>query len=247
MSCDAIICDWNGTIIENQDERSILESIAVDLFKKSFPWHPLRMVHILKARKELEKYYQEESRDAEIDFVVEMFQVYNEKIINGLAMSFIYCSIERYASRPDTHNKLDYRVLRPIDRCHREGWNTGILSAGYGYGIQRILQSVGYHHCFDFYEANVLRMEGEEAIGFDLNIYRNKPQRMLKLLKDRNMDESRIVYLGNSGDDAGCFELAGYPVVALLASEELKEEYARRYNAFVPHDEADLAQYLQSL
>ncbi len=40
MACHAIICDWNGTVIEYRDEKPILESIATDLFKASIPFHP---------------------------------------------------------------------------------------------------------------------------------------------------------------------------------------------------------------
>lgn len=247
MACDAIICDWNGTITRDRDERPILESIAVDLFKASIPCHPFRMARILKARRELGVSYGEGRRDAEFDFVTEMFRIYNERIINGLPVSFIHRSVERYATRQQTQDKLDCRVLRPIKECHQAGKTTGIFSAGYKYGIQRILAAAGYHHCFAFYEADLLQEEGGRAIGFGLNIYKNKPQLLLKLLGDRNIDERRAVYLGDSQDDEGCFEIVGHPVVAFLAPEDLKQRYAQKFKAFVPTGENDLADYLKQL
>lgn len=247
MSCDAIICDWNGTITKDRDERPLLESIAEDLFKTSIPWHPFRMTRILKARRELKALHREERRDTEFDFVVEMFKIYNERIINGLPTSFIRRSVEKYAKKQQTKGKLEYRVLRPVDECHRNGKATGILSAGYKYGIQMILKAMGYDGCFDFCESNLLQERGGRAIRIELKVYKNKPQLLLKLLGDRSIDEKRVVYLGDSEDDAGCFEIVGYPVVAFLASEELKERYAQKYKAFVPKDEEDLAKYLQNL
>jgi len=245
MSCDAIICDWNGTVIEYRDEKPMLESIATDLFKASIPFHPFRMVRILKARGELETLYREGRRQAEFDFVEEMFRIYNERIINGLPVSFVCRSVDKYANRQQTQAKLDHRVLRPIKERHQGGKTTGIFSAGYKYGIERILTVAGYNEYFDFCEADHLEEEGVRAIEFGLNIYKNKPRLLLKLLKDRNMDESRVAYVGDSEDDEGCFEMVRYPVVAFLAAEELKERYAQKYKAFVPKDEKDLANYFR--
>jgi phosphoglycolate phosphatase-like HAD superfamily hydrolase len=245
MACDAIICDWNGTIIEYRDEKPILESIATDLFKASIPFHPFRMFRILKARGELEKLYRERWREAEFDFIREMFKIYNKRIISGLPTSFICRSVDKYAKRQQTQAKLDHRVLRPIKECHQGGKTTGIFSAGYKYGIQRILTVAGYKEHFDFCEADHLKEEGGRAIEFELNIYKNKPRLLLELLRDRSMDESRVAYVGDSEDDEGCFEIVRYPVVAFLAAEDIKERYAQKYKAFIPKDEKELANYFR--
>lgn len=245
MPCDAIICDWNGTIIAYRNERPILEGIAVDVFKACFPFHPFRMARIFKARRELETLYQEGRRDNEFDFVREMFRVYNERIINGVAVSIIYRSIEKHANKRQTQAKLDHRILRPIKECHQAGKTTGIFSAGYKYGIERILAVAGYDRYFDFCEADRLREDDGRAVEFALDVYKRKPTLLLELLRDRNMDASRVAYLGDSEDDEGCFEIVGYPVLAFLAPEELKESYAQKYKAFVPADEKDLANYLR--
>ncbi|MBE0416127.1 MAG: hypothetical protein IBX36_06285 [Dehalococcoidia bacterium] len=247
MAYDTIISDWNGTIIKDRDERSILENIALDLFRASIPFHIFRMAHLLKTRRELERLYRQRRQDADFDFVSEMFSIYNRKVINGLPISFIHRSVDRYAAKKETQDKLDWRVLRPIAERHEAGKTTGIFSAGYGYGIDRILTVAGFRGCFDFREADSLKQEGERAIEFLLSIYKNKPQLLLKLLRDRKMDEKRTVYIGDSEDDEGCFELVGYPIVAFIAPQELKERYALKYKAFIPKDEKDLAEYLRKV
>jgi len=245
MPPDVIICDWNGTLIEYPDERPVLENTARDVFKASFPFHPLRMARIFRARRELEELYKRGRSNAEADFIRALFRVYNERIIEGVPVPVILRSIEKYARKRQTQAKLEYRVLRPIRECHQAGKTTGIFSAGYGYGIEKILAAAGYAECFDFIEADKLKANRGEAIGFGLNIYKKKPQFLLKLLKDRNIDASRVAYLGDNEDEEGCFEIVGYPVVAFLAPDELKQRFALKYRAFVPKDEKDLADYLK--
>jgi phosphoglycolate phosphatase-like HAD superfamily hydrolase len=244
MPPDVIICDWNGTLIEYPDERPVLENTARDVFKASFPFHPLRMTRILRARRELEELYRRGRGKAEAAFIRELFRIYNERIIKGVPVSVILRSIEKYAHKPQTQAKLEYRVLRPIKECHQAGKSTGIFSAGYGHGIERILAAAGYAECFDFIEADKLKENKGKAIEFGLNIYKKKPPLLLKLLQDRNIDASRVAYLGDSEDDEGCFEIVKYPVIAFLAPDELKQRFALKYRAFVPKDEKDLADFL---
>ena len=244
MSPAFIICDWNGTLIEYPDERPVLENTARDVFKASFPFHPFRMARILRARRELEELHRRGRGKAEAAFIRELFRIYNERIIKGVPVPVILRSIEKYAHKPQTQAKLEYRVLRPIKECHQAGKATGIFSAGYGHGIERILAAAGYAECFDFIEADKLKENKGKAIEFGLNIYKKKPPLLLKLLQDRNIDASKVAYLGDSEDDEGCFEMVGYPVVAFLAPDELKQRFALKYRAFVPKDEKDLADYL---
>ena len=46
-----------------------------------------------------------------------------------------------------------------------------------------------------------------------------------------------MAYIGDSEDDEGCFEMVGYPVVALLAPDDFKVKCAQKYRAFVPNSE----------
>jgi phosphoglycolate phosphatase-like HAD superfamily hydrolase len=243
MPPDVIIADWNGTLIEYRDERPVLENTARDVFRASIPCHPRRMARILKARSELEALYRG-GQNNDYDFIRELFRIYNERIIEGVPVSLIHRSIEKYARKRRTQSSLDHRVLRPIKECHSDGKTTGIFSAGYGHGIARILAVAGYDSHFDFIEADVLRENGGKAISFGLNIYKRKPPLLQRLLKEKTIDAGRVAYIGDSEDDEGCFEMVGYPVVAFLAPDELKERFARKYKAFVPSDEKDLANYL---
>ncbi len=244
MPPDVIIADWNGTLIEYRDERPVLENTARDVFWASVPCHPRRMLRILKARSELEALYQGGRHNNNFDFIRELFRIYNERIIEGVPVSLIHRSIEKYARKRRTQSSLDHRVLRPIKEFHNDGKITGIFSAGYGHGIARILAVAGYDAHFDFIEADVLQENGGKAISFGLNIYKRKAPLLLKLLKERNIDASKVAYLGDNEDEEGCFEIVGYPVAAFLATDELKEKFARKYKAFVPSDEKDLANFL---
>jgi phosphoglycolate phosphatase-like HAD superfamily hydrolase len=214
------------------------------MFKASFPFHPLRMARILKARRELEELYIKARGNAETDFIRELFRIYNERIIEGIPVSLVLRSIEKYARKRQTQDKLEHRVLRPVRECHQAGKTTGIFSAGYGYGIEKILSAAGYAKSFDFIEADKLKENRGEAIAFGLDIYKRKPQFLLKLLQEKKIDPKRVAYLGDSEDDGGCFEIVGYPVAAFLTPDELKQRFALKYNAFVPKDEKDLANYL---
>ena len=247
MAYDTIISDWNGTITKDNDEKAILETIAKDLFKASIPLHLGRAARLLNVRAELETVYWQRGQDTEFDFATEMFKLYNPHVIYGLPISFIHRSVSRYATRRETQYKLDRRILRPIHSFHQAGKATGILSSGYGYGIDRILSVAGFRRCFDFRIANSFKQEGGRAIEFLLKIYKNKHQFLLEALSRRNLGGDRTVYIGNSEDDEGCFAIVRYPIVAFLASDEFKERCASRYKAFVPEDERDLVNYLSSI
>lgn len=246
MPVDVIICDWNGTLIEYRDEKPVLENTARDVFRASFPFHPFKMMRILRARRELERLYLRAQRGNEFDFIREMFKVYNERIIGGTPVTTILRSIEHYAFKPQTLAKLDRRVLQPVRERHQAGKTAGIFSAGYGHGIERILAAAGYDKDFDFIEADVLKQNSGRAIGFGLDIYKKKAPLLEKLLRDRNIDAGKVAYLGDNEDETGCFEMVKYPIVAFIATDELKQKFARAYKAFVPQDEKDLANYLKS-
>jgi phosphoserine phosphatase len=245
MPCDAIISDWNGTIVGYRDEKPILRSIAVGVFKFSIPFHPLRVVTILRAQRELESLYAEGRRDGDFDYIREMFRVFNSRIVAGVSVALIRRLVDGYAAEPGTQGEIDLRVLRPVREAHQAGKVTGVFSAGYRYGIERILTAAGFHDDFDFCEADDLREENGEAVGFVLNIYRNKPRLLADLLRRRGLDADRVAYIGDSEDDEGCFEMVRYPVVPFLAPEEAKQRYARKYRAFVPQTERDLADFIR--
>ena len=240
----AIICDWNGTLIADRNESPILESIARGIFRSYIPFHPLRMKRILKAKETMDTLPRERPDDPDYDYVREKIRIYNEEIISGAPVSVIYRSIDKYADLQQTLDKLDYRVLRPVRECFQAGRVTGIFSAGLKYGIERILNAAGYGEYFRFTMADEISQNNGKAIEYALNVYQRKPGLLLKLLEEKEINADQVAYLGDSEDDEGCFEIVKYPVISFFTPEEQKEKYARKYRAFVPKDEKDLARYL---
>ena len=243
MPPSTVISDWNGTLIEYRNESPLFEYIATALFRASVPFHPLRMARILRTQKRLSELEQDRGGD-HVSFVRELFQVYNEGIIRGASVSLVNLFVDQHARSARTQTKLDYRVLNPVRAFHEAGRTTGILSAGYKYGIERILAvaSLGKH--FDFCVADRLAQRDGKAIGFKLEVYTRKHEFLLDLLRERSLDPREVAYIGDSEDDEGCFELVGYPVVSFLAPEHLKARFAREYGAFVPGSERDLSSFL---
>ena len=247
MTCSAIICDWNGTLFEDIDEEAIVRAIIVELAKSYIPSHPFKFARLIKTKNDLETLRRKRNQGRENGRLVELLQSYSEKIIKGVPMSSVRRLVEKYSNRRDVQAKVVLKALRPVAERHRFGITTGILSAGYSYGIQMILKSAGYVDCFDFYRANILTETGDKAIRFTLSIYKNKAELLLNILKDRNLDPQKTAYMGDAMEDVGCFEVIGHPIVSFLTPELLKQKFAQQYKAFIPEDEADLARYLKNI
>jgi phosphoserine phosphatase len=247
MTCSAIICDWNGTLFEDIDEEAIVRAIIVELAKSYIPSHPFKFARLIKTKNDLETLRRKRNQGRENGRLVELLQSYSEKIIKGVPMSSVRRLVEKYSNRRDVQAKVVLKELRPVAERHRSGITTGILSAGYSYGIQMILKSAGYADCFDFYKANLLTETNDRAIGFTLSIYKNKAELLLNILKDRNLDPQKTAYMGDAMEDVGCFEVIGHPIVSFLTPELLKQKFAQQYKAFIPEDEADLARYLKNI
>jgi phosphoserine phosphatase len=247
MTCSAIICDWNGTLFEDIDEEAIVRAIIVELAKSYIPSHPFKFARLIKTKNDLETLRRKRNQGRENGRLVELLQSYSEKIIKGVPMSSVRRLVEKYSNRRDVQAKVVLKALRPVAERHRSGITTGILSAGYSYGIQMILKSAGYADCFDFYKANLLTETNDRAIGFTLSIYKNKAELLLNILKDRNLDPQKTAYMGDAMEDVGCFEVIGHPIVSFLTPELLKQKFAQQYKAFIPEDEADLARYLKNI
>jgi phosphoserine phosphatase len=244
MSFEALISDWNGTLIQYRTEMPALERVGVDAFRASIPLHPLRALRILKARGQLRAIRCQGRPDTDFDFIKDMFGVFNQMVVSGLPTSVVQASFDTYAKSGETQSRLDLRLLRLIKESHEDGKTTGILSAGYRYGIERVLTVAGYRQHFDFCEADEFRCEDGRVVEFGLNIYRNKPKLLQRLLSERHLDAARVAYIGDSEDDEGCFEIVGYPLVAFFAPDEFKDKCSRKYGAFVPDSESSLRDHL---
>ena len=244
MSCETLISDWNGTLIEYRTEMRALERVGVDAFRASVPFHPLRALRILKARAKLRAIRHQGRPDTDFDLIKDMFSVFNQMVVSGLPTSVVQTSFDRYSNSAETQSRLDLRLLRLIKESHEAGKTTGILSAGYRYGIERVLTVAGYSHCFDFCRADEFRSKDGRVVEFGLNVYRNKPRLLQRLLSERHLEPAQVAYIGDSEDDEGCFEIVGYPIVAFLAPREFKDNCSQKYGAFVPDSESSLRNHL---
>ena len=244
MACDALISDWNGTLIEYRTEMRALERVGVDAFRASIPFHLLRALRILKARAQLRAIRSQERPDTDFDFIKDMFCVFNQMVVPGLPTSVVQSSFDKYSRSAETQSRLDLSLLKLIKESHEAGKTTGILSAGYRYGIERVLTVAGCRQHFDFCEADEFRCENGRVVEFGLNIYGNKPRILRRLLAERHLQAAQAAYIGDSEDDEGCFEIVGYPVVAFLAPREFKDKCSQKYGAFVPDSESSLRAYL---
>ena len=243
MPPSIVISDWNGTLIEYRNEGPLFHYLGTELFRASLPRHPIWMARILRTRRRLSNLHQSRSGDP-VTYVRELFRVYNNGIIRGAPVSLVHLIVDQHARSPTTQSKLDHRVLRGVCACHEAGITTGILSAGYKYGIESILAAAGYDRHFDFCVADRLAQKDGKAIGFKLELYTRKHEFLLNLLRQRGLDPRAVAYIGDSEDDEGCFRAVGYPVVSFLAPERLKARFASEYKAFVPSSERDLSSFL---
>ena len=244
MSCEAMISDWNGTLIGYRTEMPVLERVGVDAFRASIPFLPLRTLRILRARAQLRALRRQGRPETDFDFIKDMFSVFNRMVVSGLPTSVVQASFERYANNAETQSRLDLRLLRLARDFHEAGKTTGILSAGYRQGIEKVLRVAGYRQYFDFCEADEFRTEDGRVLEFGLNIYRNKPKLLQRLLAERHLEAGSTAYVGDSEDDEGCFEIVGYPLVAFFAPDEFKDKCSRKYGAFVPGSESSLRDHL---
>jgi phosphoserine phosphatase len=244
MACEALISDWNGTLIEYRTEMPALERVGVDAFRASIPFHPLRALRIFKARAQLRAIRSQGRPETDLDSIKGMFGIFNRMVVSGLPTSVVQASFERYARNAETQSRLDLRLLRLIRESHDEGKTTGILSAGYRYGIERVLTVAGYRQYLHFCEADEFRCEDGRVIEFGLNVYGNKPKLLHRLLAERHLEAAQVAYVGDSEDDEGCFEIVGYPIVAFLAPREFKDKCSQKYGAFVPDSESSLRNHL---
>lgn len=245
MPIDAIIADWNGTLISDRNESPILTHIAVSIAKSLVPFHPIKLARLYRAKRELNCIYGEKRRDEDFDFVRQMYEVYNEKMIRGTQMSIIRDSVKKYATTPEVKEKLDYGLLELLRNYHNDGKICGILSAGYGYGIDQILRAAGYRELFDFLIGDRLIKNGGKAERFVLEIYRNKSTILKRLLDEKKLNPGKTAYIGDTEDDEDCFKIVGYPIVSFFASDDFRAHSQKVYGAFVPGTKEELVGFFE--
>ncbi len=243
---EIIISDWNGTLIEDRDEALIFGFIGRGLVKDSLPFHPLRFLRLIKAKRQLEALpdgFELLADGYNIETLKQMHQICS-RVLQGVEIDSITRRVNLYAS--DASKRLEERMLRPIQEMHRQGKQTGILSIGYRYGIGRILSVGGYGEVFDFIEANDLRTKGSKISSLSFRI--DKARWLTELLSYLSVSPGKTIYIGDANPDEPCFEMVRYPVVSFLATEDFKQHCARKFGVqCVPESEADLRKYLHGI
>lgn len=252
MPYKAIVSDWNGTLFEHPTDEVQNKKLAyavLDDAKRAVLngriWRVGDIVKLLKAKGELKRrlqqYYDGEGH------LWEVYEPFNENILRGRPVSFVNGVIDEYAR--ESRDKVDDRVVRPIQTVHEDGKSTGILSVSYNYSIRRILEETGYSGVFDDIVAHTLETDGDRVVGLTLGIYERKPEVLrTEFFGKRGLRENDTIYLGDSEDDEPIAEIlaSGNFVVPFFASDEFKQRLASRYKAFVPESEDDLLKYLNS-
>ena len=139
---------------------------------------------------------------------------------------------------------LDKRILNVIDKAHKNGANTGILSEANEIRISKTLVKSGYRDVFDFIVANKIKFKGESVEEFCLDIHRNKDKYLKQIMDEYKLNPEETAYIGDNENDEPCFEMVGYPVVAFMAGEDFKEKCSKKYGAFIPEGGKDLHDFL---
>jgi len=251
MSYKAIISDWNGTIIDYPSDEPLHKKIAYaiandlksQLFKGKF-WKIAEIVKLIRTRDKLKRALQEFNSGER--HLQDVYDIFNNGVLKGKPVKYITDIIDEYAE--EFTKKLDGRILRSIQSVHKEGVSTGILSASFAYGIDRILKEADYSQIFDDIVSNDLLVNDGKVLGITLDIYENKAKFMQsEFFEKRGLRENNTLYLGDTKDDEPIAELLspGNFIVPFFASDEFKEKMASKYKAFVPEIEQDLLRYLQ--
>ncbi len=252
MPYKAIVSDWNGTLFEYPTDEVQNKRLAYAVLDDSKHavlrgriWRIGDVVKLLKTKRELKRrlqqYYDGERH------LWEVYEPFNENVLRGTSAGFVNGVIDEYAR--ESADKVDGRVIRPIQRVHGDGKRTGIISVSYDYSIRRILEEADYPDVFDDIVANTLQTDGDRVVGLTLEIYERKPEVLrTEFFEKRGLRENDTLYLGDSEDDEPIAEILvpGNFIVPFLASDEFKQRLASKYGAFVPENEEDLMKYLQS-
>ncbi len=241
-----IIADFHGTLYQDADEGPLWGYVAKQAVKPAQALrHPLRTIAFAKAKSVLEELTERYKR-GEIGYD-KIYEAYNRLVLSYLPREFVYEAILSFASLPETRQKLDGRVLRPIkDSTGRKG----ILSTG---SIEFILNLMPVDYGFPRHtiSANGISRNGRGS-AFNLRVYGNKPQIIERVFfEELRFIPWETVYFGDNKDEEPAFEyvtsLKGKVVIPFYATDAFKQHAAIKYKAEVPKNEQELSRFLKSL
>lgn len=252
-----IVSDFNGTLIEPETEKPLLEHIAFELkddalpenknYINDFPLRPLIALKLLWSKHKIYKLYEEfnEGWEDQQEKTGELFEVYNRNVIKDVPLEFVKNSISRYVTRFENGKELDEELLEEINQAKESGAKTGILSAGFSYGIEQILKTNNYLESFDFIEANEFETGSQKIKKLKRDNLKTEIQKsddeteieeLFKQLYDRYDIDENSIYLGDRAVDETFFDAFEYPAVPPFVYRKWKNgdrEKADGYKEFM--------------
>jgi len=244
-----LVFDWNGTLIEDKDEKRLFKYLLEKQIIESLKTLRLGKYILLKRiNKKLEKLYTN-VYDSHTDFnVIEtIFELYNKNVIRGISVGKIEKYIEEYAK--EAYKRLDKRILIPLQYRYENKQFSDliyIISSGYDYGIKTILEKANYNLIFDFIIANKLIHNKYESKTFSLEILENKLDVLKDLLEKNSISASNTAYIGDSALDLECLRFVGYPIVSYFADADFKEFCRDTIKATILELPQDFTDFLDS-
>ena len=252
MAYKTIISDWNGTLFKYPTDeiqnRKIAFSVASNSIKQALLhgriWKVGSIVKLLRIKSKLENKLQEYYKGEK--HLRDVYGFFNENILKGRSVSFVNSIINEYAR--NSVDKIDRRIMGPVEAVHKNGKSTAILSVSYDYSIRKILEEAGFSNVFDDIIANTIQADNDIAVGLTFEIYEKKPEVLKSEFSEkRGLKENEILYFGDSEDDELVADVLapGNFIVPFFASDDFKQKLSSKHKAFVPESEKELLKYLQ--
>lgn len=250
MPPELIVSDWNGTLFEYPtDEQQnkkialgVLEDVATDVLKGKL-WQIPELIKLGLTRTRIKNRLEQYEKDSL--HLRDVYDPFNRVILRGRSVGLVNSALDEYSL--ESAHKVDERMLRPIANTHDKGTQTGILSLSFYRSIIKILERSGFGEVFDDVHCNHLRKNDGRVVGLTYNgsggLYGRKPEVIREMYIEEGVRPKEIIYMGNSfEDDAPVAEILppGNFIVPFYATDEFKQEMAKRYKAKVPESKREL-------
>lgn len=249
MAYRNVVCDWNGTLFGPPTAEGMNKAIAYAALRDDLAHGRLGDAwKLLAARRELKA--NKAAYDAGRCDIADVYEVFNEGVVEGRPVALVDAVVERYARR--TARQIDQRAVRSLRVARGRGLRTAVLSTCYRHSILAGLAAAKADDIFDGQDVVAHRLLRDEkdstkAFGFTLELYGRKAGALREeFLEKRDFEPEETIFMGDTEEDLAVISVIPPEnfVVSLLASDEFKT-LASRNGAFVPEDEADLRNKLQ--
>jgi len=239
-----IVCDWNRTLCSDYYEETFFNIY----FRKIFyifirQFEVIKAIRFYLAGKKCKRLFFLSKNAADKEkYIKESIDFLNINLVKGSNKSVLEESMKEYISI--AKSLLDVELLDFLKKIkNKYNIKMGILSGGYCKGIKGALESCGYE--FDFILSNDFVLDGNNVMGFSLDVFLNKKSLLEEVLQKQNMDLKDVIYIGDNRFDLDCFEAVGYPVCSFLSSNIDKIFLKKRLNIFIPKSIEDFKDYLE--